>query len=273
MRYLNSNSLNLLKTIESNGVYFSGTVTYCDVCAVGKSHQLAHPKTANNKVQPTCQLVMADLMGPVMPEALGSFQYVCKISNEYTTWTEIYLLKSKGGAFHAFQSFIQSMVIPGGVRSDIGGWFIGNDFRTYCRHTGIWVEFASTDTPQQIGLSERLERTLTAMIRCMLADSGLTTFLQRKLMSTAAYLANRSPHSALDMQSPHEMLKRTEPDPQHLRVVGARTFVHIVRHTPKLALTAVEGRLAGYSNDSKSYRVYNPATRRIMEIRNVVFIE
>lgn len=29
----------------------------------------------------------------------------------------------------------------------------------------------------------------------------------------------------------------------------------------------------GYSDDSKSYRVYNPATRRILESRNVAFIE
>ena len=29
----------------------------------------------------------------------------------------------------------------------------------------------------------------------------------------------------------------------------------------------------GYSNNSKSYYVYNPLTRRIMESRNVVFIE
>ena len=29
----------------------------------------------------------------------------------------------------------------------------------------------------------------------------------------------------------------------------------------------------GYSNNSKSYLVYNPVTRRIMESRNVIFIE
>ena len=28
-----------------------------------------------------------------------------------------------------------------------------------------------------------------------------------------------------------------------------------------------------YSNNSKSYRVYNPATRRTMESKNVIFIE
>ena len=55
-------------------------------------------------------------MGQFTPEALGGYKYVSKMSDEHTRWTEIYLLKSKGGALHAFQSFVQSMVIPSGVR-------------------------------------------------------------------------------------------------------------------------------------------------------------
>ncbi|CAM9595151.1 unnamed protein product, partial [Sphacelaria rigidula] len=221
---------------------------------------------------------MIDLMRPIMPEALGGFKYVCKISDGYTRWTEIYLEKTKDSTLHAFQSYVQSMVIPGGVRAerlraDKGGDFIGNEFKSYCRQTGILLEFPNTNTPQQIGLSERVGSTLAAMVRYMLADSGLPTFLWGQLMFTAAYLANRSPHSALDMQSPHKMLKGTEPDLKHLRVIGARTFVHIERHTSKHALKEVEERLVRYSNDSKNYRVYNPATRHIIESRNVVFIE
>ena len=55
-------------------------------------------------------------MGQFTPEALGGYRDVSKISDEHTWWTEIYLLKSKDGALHAFQSFVQSMVIPSGVR-------------------------------------------------------------------------------------------------------------------------------------------------------------
>ncbi|CAM9557503.1 unnamed protein product, partial [Sphacelaria rigidula] len=203
----------------------SNTVPGCDICAVGKSHQLVHPKTANN-VQLAFQLVITDLMGPIMPEALAGLKYVCKISDEYTRWTEIYLQKTKDDTLHAFQSYIQSMDIRGGVRvkrlrADKSGEFIGNEFRSYCHNKSA----------------------------CQ----------------------NASPHSALDMQSRHKMLKETESDLKHLQVVGARVFVHIERHTSKLALEAAEGRLVGYSNDSKTYRDYNPATRRIIESRNVVF--
>ena len=154
-----------------------------------------------------------------------------------------------------------------------GGEYIGKEFKDYCLQTGVSLEYASTNTPPQIGMSERVGRTLVAMVRCMLADSGLPKSRWGELMFMAAFLGNRAPHSAIGMQSPHKMLKGAEPDLRLLRVIGARAFVHIETHTKKLELKAVEGRLVGYSNDSKSYRVYNPATRRITESRNVSFIE
>ena len=42
--HLNRKSLDILKKCDNNGVSFDGTAADCDVCAVGKSHQLAHPK-------------------------------------------------------------------------------------------------------------------------------------------------------------------------------------------------------------------------------------
>ena len=92
-------------------------------------------------------------------------------------------------------------------------------------------------------------------------------------MFTAAYVGNRALHCALNMQSPYKMLKGAEPDLRILRVIGARASVHIERRIKKLALKAGEWRLVGYSSNSKSYRVYNPVTRCIMESRNVIFIE
>ena len=46
-------------------------------------------------------------------------------------------------------------------------------------------------------------------------------------MFTAAFLGNRAPDSAIGTQSPHQMLHGTEPDLRFVRVVGARTFLHI----------------------------------------------
>ena len=59
----------------------------------------------------------------------------------------------------------------------------------------------------------------------------------------------------------------------HLRAIGVLAFVHVETHTKKLEHRAWEGRLVGYSVDSKSCRVYNSSTRRVREMRNVIFVE
>ncbi|CAN0372107.1 unnamed protein product, partial [Scytosiphon promiscuus] len=76
-------------------------------------------------------------------------------------------------------------------------------------------------------MSERVGRIMASMVRCMLADSELSKFLWRAFMFTAAFLGNRVPHSAIDMQSPSNMVHGTEPGLRLLRVIGARAIVHI----------------------------------------------
>ena len=51
---------------------------------MGKSHQLAHPKTTDRKDKLPFHMVFVDLMGPLTPEALGGYKYVTKISDEST---------------------------------------------------------------------------------------------------------------------------------------------------------------------------------------------
>ena len=69
-------------------------------------------------------------------------------------------------------------------------------------------------------------------------------------------------------ESKHEIKNLCAPPP-----VIVSPLVHIEMYSKELELKAVEGRLVGYSNNSKSYRVYNPATRRTTESRSVIFIE
>lgn len=117
---------------------------------------------------------MTDFMDPIMPEALGGSKYVRRTYDDNTRYTETHPPKTVDGIFEAFQSFILSMSISGAQveqpRADKESEFIGSDFRTYCRPTGTLLDFTSTNTQQKLGLSERLERTLAAMARCIVAD-------------------------------------------------------------------------------------------------------
>ena len=87
------------------------------------------------------------------------------------------MLKSKHDALSSFQVFVQSLVVPSGFRVERlrvrkGRELISTEFQGHCLQTGVSLENASTNTPQQIGMSARVGRTLAAMVRCMLAESG-----------------------------------------------------------------------------------------------------
>ena len=86
-------------------------------------------------------------------------------------------------------------------------------------------------------------------------------------------MQDRIPHSALNMETPYKLLRSKDADLSHLRIIGAREFVHI-KDVNTLGHTSWEGMLCGFSqNESNSFRFWNPKTRRVVESRNFVFIE
>jgi len=74
-------------------------------------------------------------------------------------------------------------------------------------------------------------------------------------MWAATYLANLTPHLALNMATPYKALFSEEADLSFLKNVGARAFVHVGTHTRKLDNKVWEGRLCRYIRDTKAYRI------------------
>ena len=67
--HLNNHSRELMNRKNGNGVSFDGSIADNDVCALGKSHQLAHSKKAkHDTISATSQLVYRDLVDLVIKE-------------------------------------------------------------------------------------------------------------------------------------------------------------------------------------------------------------
>ena len=108
----------------------------------------------------------------------------------------------------------------------------GDEFKAYCLETCKTQEFAATNTPQRIDVSEPTRQTLCGMVRCMFVDGGLRPFLSgefmiTKLIMTASYFCNRIPRSALEMETPYTMLYGKNADLWHLIIICVRAFLHI----------------------------------------------
>lgn len=111
------------------------------------------------------------------------------------------------------------------------------------------------------------------MVWCSLADNGFPPPLWGELTLTAVYLCNRIPHSAIQMETPHEVLYGRDANLPHLKCFGARAFVHIKDPVSLGTLPGKEWNAVSANKIEKSYRLGNTKTRDVVEARNVAFIE
>ena len=95
-----------------------------------------------------------------------------------------------------------------------------------------------------------------------------------EVVENACYLVNRSPSSALEDKTPHEVWTGKKPSLSHLRVFGCDAYVHV----PKEKRTKLDNKserciFIGYKDGLKGYKLWNPETRKVVYSRDVVFRE
>ena len=151
------------------------------------------------------------------------------------------------------------------VRCDKGGEYIGKEFKTLCVNASINVEFTATNTPQQNGVSARDGQTLAQITPCLMKDGNFPPSLWGELIFTAAYLYNRSHHSALGGATPYFRMHNKKADLSGLRPIGATAFVHRETYTGKLDDRVFKGKPCGFSQDSRAYRIYHPVKGTVAE--------
>ncbi|KAL0746141.1 hypothetical protein Bca101_101276 [Brassica carinata] len=93
-------------------------------------------------------------------------------------------------------------------------------------------------------------------------------------VQTACYLINQIPTKVLKNLSPFEVLNKSKPYIDHLRVFGCLCYVWVPgEQRNKLEAKSTKAMLIGYSVTQKGYKCYDPATRRVLVSRDVKFIE
>ena len=106
------------------------------------------------------------------------------------------------------------------LRTDNGLEFVDKKFLQYCTKEGIVRHRTCVGRPQQNGVAERMNKTLLERARSMIAQAKLSKRFWAEAVSTACYLVNRSPHTALNFKSPQEVRYNSPVDYSNLRVFG-----------------------------------------------------
>lgn len=126
-------------------------------------------------------------------------------------------------------------------------------------------------SPQQNGVAERTNRTLTEKIRCMLSESRLDKRFWAEAMNIAIYLKNRFPTDAVKDAVPEEIWSKI--DISNLKIFGCRVQVYVPKRQ-QLDKKSNEMIFVGYSEETKEYRLIDKNNPKQINIaRSVVFIE
>jgi hypothetical protein len=92
--------------------------------------------------------------------------------------------------------------------------------------------------------------------------------------STAVYVQNKCPHKALEEKTPEEVFTGKKPSVDHLRIFGSPVYIHVPKEkTTKLEPFGKKVTFVGYSETSKTYRIYVPGKKYIEVYRDVTFHE
>lgn len=266
------------------GVMFSDDeteISQCEICAKGKQTKLPF-KRSETESSDVLQLVHSDLMGPQNTRSLGHAIYLLTFIDDFSRKVFVYFLKKKDETFAKFVEFKAYIEKQTGkriktLRSDNGGEYMSNVFDLFLKKHGIKHETTVAHTPQQNGVAERMNRTLTEKARCFLFDADLPKTYWAEAISMAAYVVNRMPCKKLmkrDKQVPEEYFSNKKCDLSDLKLFGSKVMVLKPKHLrSKFDENSTKMVFVGYDECVKGYRCVNVKTRKLVVSRNVRFFE
>lgn len=250
----------------------------CVACQYGKQVRKPFPRIVW-RTSHKLQLVHSDVGGPQKTSSLNGNQYYITFIDDYTRFCWIYFFKSKAevaSIFWKFKNWVenQSDCRIRTIRSDNGTEYKNAIFDKFCEDAGIEHQLTTPYTPQQNGVSERKNRSIMEMARCMLHEKELPKNLWAEASSTAVFLLNRLPTRAIEGKTPFEAWFGYKPDLQNLKIFGCLCFSYVPQvKRDKLDKKAEPGIFVGYSNTSKAYRIFQPQNGKIIVSRDVKFME
>ena len=252
----------------------------CEGCALGKSHRTAMPKHGTSRTTRLLELVHTDICGPMQVDSLGGKKYFITFIDDYSRAIVIRTITKKSEALDSFVIFKAWAENQTGqriktLRSDRGGEYNSNAFINLLAQHGIHHQQTPAYTPEHNGVAERANRTIVEMARSMIYDAGLSLSYWGEAVICAAYIRNRCPTSAISSNcTPYELWYGKKPNLEHFRVFGCKAYVH----TPDQKRSKLDAKskpciFIGYSDISKAYRFYDPASHSVIESRDAIFDE
>ena len=258
----------------------------CVKCLKGK--MTTATKKGATRSSNLLEIIHTDISGPYTIAGITGHTSFITFIDDYSRYMYLYLIKDKSESLTTFKDYKTEVenqldLKIKVVRSDRGGEYYGRHtdvgqapgpFYEFCKGQGIVNQYTMPGTPQQNGVAERRNRTLMNMVRSMLANSDLPSFLWTEALKTAVHILNRVPSKSVP-KTPYELWTGRKPSLRYMKVWGCLAEAKLYNpFLKKLDMKTVTCYFIGYPDHSKGYRFYCPThVTRIVETKHAHFLE
>jgi hypothetical protein len=232
----------------------SGAQEFCDPCAKAKFRCKSFPQMGRHRAKEIREHTHMDLWGLAPVDSLGQNLYALDLVNCKTRYTKDNYQSMKDQCFGNNKAYDKAMETQCGVRlktlqMDCAGEFLSNEFKDYLHECGTKRELTVHNTHEQVGVVEHLNQTKVGLMRAMLFDSSLASFLWAEAMHHTIWIKNRTPTKALDGMTPFEAMFGDKPNFADVFPFGTHCWVKVL-NASKIELQARLGYFVGYDDES-----------------------
>ncbi|KAK8914559.1 hypothetical protein KSP39_PZI024198 [Platanthera zijinensis] len=249
---------------------------FCGHCVIGKKTRV-FIGTAVHNTKGILNYFHTDVCGPTKTKSFIRRQYFVSFIDDYSKYVWVYTMKSKNEVLEIFviwKKWIENQTDKEirYIRSDNEDEYTSKAFLQEYQRSDIEHHFTVRETPQQNGVSERMNRTLVEKVRCMLSNAELGRIFWAETIDYACHLMNRFLFAVIGKKTPKEMwLGHPARDYVHIKVFGCPAYYHV--KNDKLELQAKKTIFIGFRRGVKCYKLYDQTERKIVISRDVTFDE
>ncbi|KAJ9546672.1 LOW QUALITY PROTEIN: hypothetical protein OSB04_019215 [Centaurea solstitialis] len=257
---------------------FLGTFNYkpfdnCESCLSGKMTKQPFNKE-NERATDLLEIIHTDVCGPFSHVARGGYRYFITVTNDFSRYGYVYLMRHKSESFERFKEFqneVQNQLDRKikFLRSDRGGEYLSDEFDNHLMECGIVSQLTPPYTPQMNGVKEKSYFTRYGTI------DDVSLYATSLILGLCA--RDRSVHTEqgtnkIGEKTPYEIWKGKKPKLSFLKIWGCEVFVR--RPTsenlkPKSDVCI----FVGYPKATLGYYFYNPNENKVFVARNGEFLE
>ena len=249
----------------------------CEACIAAKQTRRPFPQKSEPSTERPGELTHTDVWGPARSPTPTGMKYFVTFIDDYTRRGCVKFLRQKNEASDKLMEHLtwierQTSYVPKRVRMDNGTEYLNNTLTKWCQEKGIILEITAPYSPQQNGVAERYNRTLTELMHAMLAAKKLPKILWAAAIEHAAYVRNRAYTRAKGEMTPEEAWTEKRQNVSHLQPFGCAVWViNEDKERDKLSTRARAQIFTGWTLNPGTIQYWDIETKRMKTTRNYEF--